>query len=555
MLAVISQFSFLRRENPLAGENKSSNDNRPRSVSDECESTSDKPEVENRIRRKTTPAGFMNIGYQGTLNRDGNKVPSGRPFSSVEEVQEEDSPKSENGKGGNLSRATSEQSVSSICSDEISDRQLGPLIEAAHEGNQAGSYRESRPDDFVKDAVESDVEDAMHEELQDGVQNEGQGGLQNEGQSKIQIRATIITQEGVQSEVQGKGRTESKTRIQSGSLIGAQDGIQIAIPEEPVAQEHERGIDVEVPNVNTIPYDIKTLHVDHRQKQLIRQHMHEHRPSLPALLPSKTQGKDLSKWLGMTDGPGNSSTHRKKGNKKDNKKLQEPKMSRSPSTSSSNDSQTEERRSMFYDDDDLGDKPPTPTSVRKTIRQAITSMSKSKTPESPKKKIFSFRNKSQKSHGMKRSKSDVLHPGLGAFDDHEISRRSTSSLGRKSFIGEEDTHSLYSIASYEDLSIKESHSDGNLKDKGSPKTKKGKHVTLKLYDNPKDVEDKKPRTNSQNFTRDEGRVSMRAILPNRAPLKILNIMKHWVSKHNGVSLIFVRFQVSLIVSGSKSIEK
>ena len=484
----------------------------------------------------------MNMGYQGTLNRDGSKLPSERPFSSVEEVQEEDSPKSESGKGGNLSRAASEQSVSSLCSDEVSDRQLGPLIEAAHEGSQGGSYRESRLDDFMKDGVESDEEDGGHEELQDGVHDEGQ--------NKIQSTVPIVEQDGVQSELQGKERTESKARIQSGSLIGGQDGIQIAIPEEPIAQGHERGIDVEVPNVNTIPYDIKTLHVDHRQKQLIRKHMHEHRPSLPAVLPSKTQGKDLAKWLGITDGPGNSPTHRKKGHKKDNKRLQEPKMSRSPSTSSSNDSQTEERRSMFYDDDDLGDKPPTPTSVRKTIRQAITPKSKSKAPESPKKKIFSFRNKSTpKPHGMKRSKSDVLNPGLGAFDDHEIARRSTSSLGRKSFIGEEDTHSLYSIASYEDLSMRESHSDGNLREKGSPKTKKGKHVTLKLYDNPKDEEEKKPRTSSQNFTRDEGRVSMRAILPNRAPLKILNIMKHWVSKHNGVSSILLRLQVSLIAKG------
>ncbi|XP_065059663.1 ras-specific guanine nucleotide-releasing factor 1-like [Rhopilema esculentum] len=454
------------RENPLTG---SSDDKRQRSVSQESGSVSDKSDFDYQDRRKTSPASFHNIGYQGTLNRL-KQSPLERPVSAMDPLPETESPKSDSNKE-NLSRAASEQSVNSVCSDEVSDRQLETLMECSNEGSQTGSYREGVLDDF---ASEGDLTS-----LQNDVAHERGVGVGENGAS------------------------------------------------------HERGIDVEDANTPTVN-NAKTLHLDYKQRLLVNKHLQTHRPSLPAILPVGSYDKDISKFLGMYD---SQTVHaaRKKGKK--NKR--ESKMSRSPSTSSSNESQTEDRKSMFYDTEEhIEEKPPTPKSMKKTLKAALNSRSKTKSesqPESPKRKIFSFsRNKSHKTTGMRRSKSDMLHPSIGGFEDGEISRK-TSTVDRRSFLMDDDTQSLYSMASYEDLNIKEnlkeSHSDNSLKDKASPKTKKGKNVTLRLYKNAKDDEIK-PRAGSQNFHRDEGRVSMRAILPNRAPLKILNIMKHWVSKHN-----------------------
>ena len=427
-------------------------------------------------RRKTTPASFRNLGYQGSFLASQGKATLDRNVSGkfLNLAEEGDSPKSENGKES-LSRAASEQSVNSVCSDEVSDRQLETLMECSNEGSQAGSYREASLDEMIKENGENSGENDVEVELSNAGEN----------------------------------------------------------------NPHERGIDVAEPRRRNME-NVKTLHLDYKQRLLVKQHMHAHRPSLPVLFPSSSPEKDAARFLALSEMQ--NQAMRKKG-KKEAKKEKETKMTRSPSTSSSNESQSEERKSTFYDMEEAGEekeKAPTPKSMRKTLKAALnskSSKSKENQPDNPKRKIFNFsRSKTPKSTGMRRSKSDMLHPGLGEEADRQ---RKTSAANRRSLILDDDTQSLCSVASLDDLTLRESHSENSLKEKASPKSKKGRTATLRLQKGSKDNERKK-RAGSQTLHRDEGRVSMRAFLPNRAPLKILNIMKHWVSKHNQVRFLSLR---------------
>ena len=444
-----------RRDNPLTA--RSPNDPRPRSISQESGSINENCEVDLAERGKTSPASFRNLGYQGSFLSS-----SGRSSADVKEI---DSPRSENGRE-NLSRATSEQSVSSLCSDEVSDKHLETLMECSNEGSQAGSYRESFVGDMIKENGENE---------DDSTENDS----------------------------------------------------------------NERGIDIVSPLPRSTE-SIKSLHLDFKQRLIVKKHMQSHRPSLPAIFPVSSPEKEAARL--NTFAEMHKQTMHQKGNKKDKGKDKETKVARSPSTSSSNESQNEDRRSTFYDTEEANDEK-TPMSMRKAVMAVLnskSSKSKENQPDSPKRKIFNFsRNKGHKSSGMHRSKSDMLVPLTGTGEDVDRHRR-MSSLNRRSFL-EDDTQSLCSIASLDDLTIRESTSDNSLKEKASPNLKKkGRTATLRLQKGTK-FSDRKKRDDTQMFHRDEGRVSMRAFLPNRAPLKILNIMKHWVSKHNQVSFLMLDF--------------
>ena len=449
-------------------------DQRPRSVSQESGSISDKSEFDYSDRRKTTPASFRNLGYQGSFPAGTRKASWDRSNPGIEIAEDGAGLKLENGKD-TLSRAASEQSVNSVCSDEVSDRQLETLMECSNEGSQVGSYREASLDELIKENGEGIGED------------------------------------------------------------DARDNEFVPLRDSAEDKKHERGIDVVDSRPRTTE-QVETLHLDYKQRLLVKHHLNSHRPSLPALLPSSSMERDMAKLLSLSEM--HNQAMRKRG-KKEGKIDKELKMSRSPSTSSSNESQNEDRKSTFYDMEDVSEeKPATPKSMRKTLKAALnskSSKSKESQPESPKRKIFNFtRNKAPKNTGMRRSKSDLLHPGFGSSEDTDKKRKS-STASRRSFALDEDTQSLCSVASLDDFVIKESHSDNSLKEKASPKSKKkGRTATLRLQKSSKESEQKK-QPGSQTFSRDEGRVSMRAFLPNRAPLKILNIMKHWVSKHNQVS--------------------
>lgn len=84
---------------------------------------------------------------------------------------------------------------------------------------------------------------------------------------------------------------------------------------------HERGIDVVEARIANGDEGISELHLDLKQRMLVRQHMNEHRPSLPAVLPTRSQGKDLAKWLGITDGPNSPMHANRKKQKKDKLKV------------------------------------------------------------------------------------------------------------------------------------------------------------------------------------------------------------------------------------------
>lgn len=444
-----------RRDNPLTS--TSSNESRPRSASHESFSINEIREVDFQERGKTTPASFRNLGYQGSF-----LASSGRSATDVKEI---DSPRSENGRE-NLNHATSEQSVNSVCSDEVSDRHLETLMECSNEGSQSGSYRES----FVGDMIKENGENADEIEPDNSTENDG----------------------------------------------------------------NERGIDIDLPQQRNTE-TMKSLQIDFKQRLIVKKHMQSHRPSLPAILfPLNSPEKEAARL--STFAEIHKQTVHQKVNKRD--KGKETKVARSPSTSSSNESQNEDRRSTFYDVDETVDEK-TPMSMRKAVMAVLnakSSKSKDNQPDSPKRKIFNFsRNKTPKSSGMHRSKSDMLVPLPGSADEVERQRR-LSLLNRRSYL-EDDTQSLCSTVSLDDLTIRESNSDNSLKDKASPSLKKkGRTATLRLQKGTK-FSDRKKRDDTQTFHRDEGRVSMRAFLPNRAPLKILNIMKHWASKHNQVSIL------------------
>jgi len=449
------------RDNPLTA--ASINESRPRSISEESGSISEKLAVDLQERGKTTPASFRNLGYQGSFLVSSTRVDGENSNHQRNAVKDIDSPKSESGRES-LTRAASEQSVNSMCSDEVSDRHLETLMECSNEGSVAGSYRE----DFISDMMQENGENA---------------------------------DEGKQNHTTGNDR-------------------------------HERGIDIDVGNPQNVE-NITSLQLDLKQKLIVKRHLHTHRPSLPAILPLGSPEKEAGRFISFTDS--HRQTLQNKGIKREKKKEKETSMSRSPSTSSSNESQNEDRRSTFYDiEETIEEKVGTGKSMKKSIMSALNSKSsktKDNQPDSPKRKIFGFtRNKAPKNTGMHRSKSDVLYPDLGGTDEAERGRK-TSTVSRRSFLSEEDTQSLCSTVSLDDLTIRESTSDNSLKDKASPKGKKGRTATIRLHKSSK-VSERKKRTDSQAFHRDEGRVSMRAFLPNRAPLKILNIMKHWVSKHN-----------------------
>ena len=454
---------FSRRDNPLSA----TSDSRPRSFSQESVPINESLETDFQERGKTTPASFRNLGYQGSF-LDGASRSSVDVNPSVRhssKIKEKDSPRSENSRES-LSHATSDQSVSSICSDEVSDRHLETLMECSNEGSQAGSYKETSGLDETKENGENADDDDDDDAADD--------------------------------------------------------------------ERHERGIDIALPqsgNTDTV----KSLHLDFKQRLIVKKHLQSHRPSLPAIFPLSSPEKESARFFTLME------THKKafgKGSKSDKGREKETKTSRSPSTSSSNESQNEDRKSTFYDMDDTNEeKTTTPKSMKKTLKAALNSKSfksKETQPDSPKRKLFNFtRNKAPKNTGIHRSKSDLLYPGPGSTDETDRQRR-VSTINRHSYVKEDDTQSLCSTVSLDDLGIRESISDNSIKDKVSPKVKKGRTATLRLQKGTK-FNDRKKRNDAQTFHRDEGRVSMRAFLPNRAPLKILNIMKHWVSKHNQVS--------------------
>eukprot|EP00794_Sanderia_malayensis_P009802 gene9802-10807_t len=456
-------------DNPLS--DASAANQKPRSMSQENIAVSERPCDESLSRRKTSsPAAFVNNGYHSTLKR------AETPLSDQSDLRS-DCDENNDELRSLMSRTESEQSVNSICSDEAYDRQLETLIEATREEGQTSDGKHGN------EARESEAGDVIVEEDSD------------------------------------------------------ESHVNVEIEEK----NNERGIDVEEPVAPNGGLGISELHIDLRQRMLVRQHLNEHRPSLPAVLqPRIKQGKDLSKWLGITDSPNSLLHQNKKKNKKDKSKdkVQEMKTTRSPSSSSSNGSQNDDRRSLIFEDDEKTERTPSPTSSKKSLRSAISSPfphGKSKhPPESPKKKFFTFSKtpKTSKLVGVKRAKSELIHQDMMTpTDDHDALMRKSRTLGNGSFIHDEDTRSLCALSTVEDVVIKVSASEGNLKEKALARSKREKHVTLKIDKVDEDDQDNKHRTNSYDFSRDPSRVSMRAILPNRAPLKILNIMKHWLSKH------------------------
>ncbi len=479
-------------------------------------SVSNKVEEDRPSRRKTSPASFLNVG--NTLRKGDTGL------TAVENNLET----SEHTKT-RLERTESDYSVNSLCSDEVYDQQLETLLEAASEDvkvvNGNGAINEASK---VTDGDERICQNFKLVNGNDGMSKEAKdvnGNLEVDKDAKV-----VNGDDGTSGQTEVfKESEEIESYIEQNLEADTEDcHVGAAIDEQP----RERGIDVEDP---TQLDEIDELHVDWKQRMLVRKHMYEHRPSLPTLLPRGKQGKDLAKWFGVTDESNLGANHNKKRTKKDRikDKERETKMSRSPSSSSSNGSQNDDRNSFVFVEDDGSEKPPTPQSVKKSLRSAISSpfpRGRSKNgPESPKKKIsiFSKSPKSSKSMGMKRSKSDYIH--TGAHSSQQDAMQLSRSLGNKSFLGDEDMGSVGSYLLIGDSGMKQSISDGNLKEKASPKPKKGKHVTLKI-----DTGKKRANSHDISLARDESRVSMRAILPNRAPLKILNIMKHWVSKHHQV---------------------
>ena len=128
-LSIMAIVSLFRYENPLV--DPPTDGKKPRSMSQESGSVSDKSDGSTQSRRKTSPASFMNNSYQGNnLRRSSIQVSEPPRNAEVVALQNSLNPKTE------LMRTGSEQSVNSLCSDEAYDQQLETLIESTKEEGQ-----------------------------------------------------------------------------------------------------------------------------------------------------------------------------------------------------------------------------------------------------------------------------------------------------------------------------------------------------------------------------------------------------------------------------------
>ena len=354
---------------------------------------------------------------------------------------------------------------------------------------------------------------------------------------------------------------------------------------------HERAIDVETPPVirrNTSYVSngpssigngkIPGLCRDDAQARLIEQRFgklsgkhtgrltkEERRGSVQSLYDGRfpspealgKKGKDLSKYLGM-DAPSSPTLQRKKdkkvkdkskekAKKKDKEKEKEREeevkklegKARSASDSSSSGSQqSEDRKSVNFDEESLEHSPSTQKKnyVKKSpsAASAIQNIKSRFTRDTPRKKMSVPYFPNTKSPGvMKRS----------------ISENQFNSQNGQASLVEEDSGSQDSL---EDITGKDSPSRrwSAIKDTVlSQDKKKVRYKEETKKSTSKKNSKKKNNNNNGEISREGGtRVSIRAILPNRAPLKIMNILKHWVSKHYQVRHIL--FTVAIVTNSS-----